>query len=98
MTEVVSLVRHSHERWDGGGYPDGLTGTQIPCGACVIAVCDAYHAMTEDRVYRKAMPTEQAITELRRCQGSQFMPAAVEALINVIARGNRRRVRFSQAA
>ncbi len=98
MSEVVSLVRSSHERWDGRGYPDGLAGADIPRGACVIAVCDAYHAMTEDRVYRRAMSAELALAELRRCSGSQFMPAAVEALITVVERGNRRRVRFSQAA
>ena len=80
MDEVVALVRSSHERWDGRGYPDGLRGADIPRGACVIAVCDAYHAMTEDRVYRKAMSVEGALAELRRCTGTQFMPAAVEAL------------------
>ena len=98
MSEVVSLVRSSHERWDGRGYPDGLAGADIPRGACVIAVCDAYHAMTEDRVYRRAMSSDVAIAELRRCSGSQFMPAAVDALIEVVERGNRRRVRFSRAA
>jgi len=98
MEEVVGLVRSSHERWDGRGYPDGLQGTEVPRGAYVIAVCDAYHAMTEDRVYRKAMSVEGAMQELRRCAGSQFMPAAVEALARVVERGLKRRVRFSQAA
>jgi putative nucleotidyltransferase with HDIG domain len=98
MAEVVGLVRSSHERWDGRGYPDGLAGREIPLGACVIAVCDAYHAMTEDRVYRKALSVEAALTELRRCSGTQFMPAAVEALEAVVTRGLRRRVRFSEAA
>jgi HD-GYP domain-containing protein (c-di-GMP phosphodiesterase class II) len=98
MDEVVSLVRSSHERWDGVGYPDGLAGADIPRGACVIAVCDAYHAMTEDRVYRKAMSIEVALAELRRCNGTQFMPAAVDALETVVARGGRRRVRFTDAA
>jgi putative nucleotidyltransferase with HDIG domain len=97
MEEVVSLVRSSHERWDGRGYPDGLQGTEVPRGAYVIAVCDAYHAMVEDRVYRKAMSKEGACAELRRCSGSQFMPAAVDALITVVERPQRR-VRFSQAA
>jgi len=64
----------------------------------VIAVCDAYHAMTEDRVYRKAMSIEVALAELRRCTGTQFMPAAVDALETVVARGGRRRVRFTDAA
>jgi putative nucleotidyltransferase with HDIG domain len=98
MDEVVMLVRSSHERWDGLGYPDGLGGADIPRGACVIAVCDAYHAMTEDRVYRKAMSIEGALAELRRCTGTQFMPAAVDALQTVVARGGRRRVRFTDAA
>ncbi len=97
MEEVVALVRSSHERWDGRGYPDGLQGNEVPRGAYVIAVCDAYHAMTEDRVYRKAMSVEGAVEELRRCSGSQFMPAAVDALITVVERPQRR-VRYSQAA
>ena len=60
MEQVVRLVRSSHERWDGRGYPDGLSGTDVPTGAYVIAVCDAYHAMTEDRVYRRAMSSDGA--------------------------------------
>jgi HD-GYP domain-containing protein (c-di-GMP phosphodiesterase class II) len=99
MEEVVALVRSSHERWDGRGYPDGLQGTEVPRGAYVIAVCDAYHAMVEDRVYRKAMSQEGAFAELQRCSGSQFMPAAVDALVAVVERGvGQRRVRFSEAA
>ena len=98
MEEVVGLVRSSHERWDGRGYPDGLQGVEVPRGAYVIAVCDAYHAMTEDRVYRKAMSTEVALAELERCSGSQFMPAVVDALARVVQSGVRRRVRFSEAA
>jgi len=98
LEEVVALVRSSHERWDGSGYPDGLRGTDVPRGAYVIAVCDAYHAMTEDRVYREAMSVEGALAELRRCSGTQFMPAAVDALADAVAQGTQRRVRFSQAA
>jgi HD-GYP domain-containing protein (c-di-GMP phosphodiesterase class II) len=98
MSEVVALVRSSHERWDGLGYPDGMAGNDVPRGSYVIAVCDAYHAMTEDRVYRKAMSPELALLELRRCSGTQFMPAAVHALEAVVRRGLRRRVRFSEAA
>ena len=70
----------------------------MPRGAYVIAVCDAYHAMTEDRVYRRAMSSDGALAELHRCSGTQFMPAAVEALVTVVERGLRRRVRFSEAA
>ncbi|MGN6378849.1 MAG: HD domain-containing phosphohydrolase [Gaiellales bacterium] len=98
MSQVVSLVRSSHERWDGRGYPDGMAGTDVPRGSYVISVCDAYHAMTEDRVYRKAMSPELALRELHRCSGTQFMPAAVQALETVVRRGLRRRVRFSEAA
>ncbi len=98
MDTVVSLVRSSHERWDGRGYPDGLAGLQVPRGAYVIAVCDAYHAMTEDRVYRAGMSPELALQELRRCSGTQFMPAAVEALEHVVRSGLRRQVRFTEAA
>jgi HD-GYP domain-containing protein (c-di-GMP phosphodiesterase class II) len=99
MEEVVSLVRSSHERWDGRGYPDGLQGNEVPRGAYVIAVCDAYHAMIEDRVYRKAMSAEGAFAELQRCSGSQFMPAAVDALIAVVERNGARLVRgISEAA
>jgi putative nucleotidyltransferase with HDIG domain len=98
LEEVVALVRRSHERWDGRGYPDGLAGTDVPRGAYVIAVCDAYHAMIEDRVYRTAMSVEGAIAELRRCSGSQFMPAAVDALVAIVERGTQRTVRFSNAA
>ena len=98
MQEVVQLVRSSHERWDGNGYPDGLAGTAVPRGSYVIAVCDAYHAMTEDRVYRRAMSPEVALKELHRCSGTQFMPAAVAALEAVVLSGIRRRVRFPAAA
>jgi putative nucleotidyltransferase with HDIG domain len=98
LTEVVALVRSSHERWDGRGYPDGLTGAEIHPGAAIIAVCDAFHAMTEDRVYRSAMSVDVAVAELRRCAGSQFMPAAVEALVAVLDRRGQRRVRFTPAA
>jgi HD-GYP domain-containing protein (c-di-GMP phosphodiesterase class II) len=84
FADVIEVVRASHERWDGAGYPDGLTGAQIPLGARIIAVCDAFHAMTEDRVYRRAMSVEGALKELRRCSDTQFWPPAVAALERVI--------------
>ena len=74
-------IRHHHERWDGRGYPDGLAGTQIPLGARVITVADAYDAMTSDRPYRKALSSEIALAELRRGAGRQFDPDLVEAFI-----------------
>jgi diguanylate cyclase (GGDEF)-like protein len=80
---VAKLVRSSHERWDGEGYPDRLAANDIPLGARVVAVCDAYHAMTTDRPYRAGMSHDEAIAELRLCSGSQFDPAVVEAFVRV---------------
>jgi HD-GYP domain-containing protein (c-di-GMP phosphodiesterase class II) len=84
MREVGAIVRGSHERYDGRGYPDGLVGDAIPLEARIIAACDAYNAMTTTRPYREAMTTAAAATELIRCAGSQFDPAVVEALLTVI--------------
>ena len=78
------LVRHEHERWDGAGYPDGLAGEAIPIGARIILACDAYHAMTSDRPYRRAMSADAAREELRRHAGTQFDPAVVDALLAVL--------------
>ncbi len=89
---LVPLVRSSHERYDGGGYPDGLSGEAIPLGSRVIAVCDAFHAMTEDRVYRKAMSAAQAEAEIRRCSGTQFDPDCATALLDVVAASGSPRV------
>jgi len=74
LRSVGTLVRHSHERYDGHGYPDGLVGEEIPMGARVIAVCDAFDAMTTDRPYQSAVPLTEALAELRRCAGGQFDP------------------------
>jgi putative nucleotidyltransferase with HDIG domain len=81
LAPVAPLVRSAHERHDGAGYPDGLAGEEIPRGAMVIATCDAFHAMTSDRSYRKAMSVEAAETELRANSGTQFRPEVVEALL-----------------
>ena len=86
LQDVAPLVRSSHERWDGGGYPDGLAGEAIPLGARVIAVCDAYDAMTTTRAYRRAMSEADALAELRRCSGQQFDPRVVAVFERVIAR------------
>jgi response regulator RpfG family c-di-GMP phosphodiesterase len=85
LRPVIPLIRHDHERWDGCGYPDGLKGEEIPLGARIIAVVDAYDAMAVDRVYRKAPGHEFALRELRRCAGTQFDPAVVEAFISAIS-------------
>jgi two-component system, cell cycle response regulator len=71
---VGAIVRATHEHYDGRGYPDGLSGEQIPLPARIIAICDAFQAMTSNRSYRAAMPTQRALDELRRCAGSQFDP------------------------
>jgi putative nucleotidyltransferase with HDIG domain len=78
---VLPLIRSAHERWDGTGYPDRTRGDDIPLGARVICACDAFHAMVSDRSYRSALPVAEAFEEMRRCSGSQFDPAVVEALL-----------------
>jgi two-component system cell cycle response regulator len=80
MRPVARLMRATHERWDGTGYPDGLTGDAIPLGARIIAACDAYDAITSERCYRTALAPEEALLELRRCAGSHFDPAVINAL------------------
>jgi diguanylate cyclase (GGDEF)-like protein len=84
LAGVRPLVRHGHERWDGTGYPDRLTGEEIPLGARIILACDAYDAMTSDRPYRTAMSQEAAREELGRFAGSQFDPKIVQALMEVL--------------
>lgn len=79
LRSVGLLVRSSHERWDGGGYPAGLQGTEIPLGARIVAVCDAYDAMTATRPYAPPRSPEAAVRELRRCAGTQFDPQVVVA-------------------
>lgn len=86
LVPVSRLVRSSHERWDGVGYPDGLRGEQIPLGARVITVCDSYEAMVADRPYRAPMTSDDALAELDRCAGSQFDPAVVTAFRAVMDR------------
>ena len=81
MRPVARLVRSTHERFDGTGYPDGLKGAEIPLGARIVAVCDAYGAMISDRPYRAAMTREQACHELRAAAGTQFDPRVVEAFV-----------------
>jgi diguanylate cyclase (GGDEF)-like protein len=81
---VAKLVRASHERYDGNGYPDQLEGEQIPLGARIIAVCDAFHAMTSDRPYRPAVPVKDALDELHRCAAKQFDPMVVLAFARVV--------------
>jgi putative nucleotidyltransferase with HDIG domain len=85
MAGVARVVRHTHERHDGAGYPDGLAGDEIPIESRIVSVCDAYNAMTTDRAYRRALNSGEALDELRRCAGSQFDPAMVAALARALA-------------
>jgi HD-GYP domain-containing protein (c-di-GMP phosphodiesterase class II) len=82
---AARAVRHHHERWDGGGYPDGLAGEKIPIGARVIAVCDAYEAMTSNRPYRPALAEPIARERIVAGTGSQFDPAAAWGLLEALA-------------
>ena len=84
LADIGLVVRASHERWDGGGYPDGLAGEQIPLAACIVSACDAFNAMTTDRSYRKALPLSVAVAELRKHSGTQFCPAVVDALVELV--------------
>lgn len=85
LADAAEPVRSSHERIDGSGYPDGLCGDEIPLGARVIAVCDAFHAMVSDRPYREAVSAADALTELRRCAGTQFDTDIVEVFCALVA-------------
>jgi HD-GYP domain-containing protein (c-di-GMP phosphodiesterase class II) len=82
---VADVVLHHHERWDGAGYPNGRSGEDIPLGARIIFVADAYDAMTSDRVYRPKRSAEEALAELRRCAGTQFDPSIVAAFAEEVA-------------
>jgi putative nucleotidyltransferase with HDIG domain len=86
LSDVGRIVRSSHERWDGGGYPDGLAGKEIPLGATIVSCCDAFNAMTTDRPYRPARSLEEALAELDAGSGTQFNPAVVEVLTRVVGR------------
>jgi diguanylate cyclase (GGDEF)-like protein len=89
LQPVRPIVRSCHERWDGRGYPDGLAGEDIPLSARIIFACDAYHAMTSDRSYRKALPEEEAIRRLRDASGTQFDPTVVRAFLQLHSGGLR---------
>src|SRR5215212_8382141 len=84
LSEVGRIVRSSHEKWDGTGYPDGLVGDRIPIESAIVSCCDAFNAMTTDRSYRAAMALDEAVDELRQNAGTQFSPAVVDALTGIL--------------
>ncbi len=84
LARIADYILTHHERWDGAGYPKGLKGEDIPLLSRILAVADAYDAMTEDRVYRKAMSKEQAVEEIRRNAGTQFDPLIANIFIETI--------------
>ncbi len=83
MDDILPAVRHHHERWDGGGYPAGLKGTEIPLMARALCIADSFDTMTEDRPYRPSIGIDNAIQELKYCAGSQFDPELVEIFLEV---------------
>jgi putative nucleotidyltransferase with HDIG domain len=85
MTEVGAIVRSHHERWDGGGYPDGLLAEAAPLEARIITCCDSWSAMRTDRPYRRAMSHDAAVAEVVRNVGTQFDPRVAEALLSAVA-------------
>jgi HD-GYP domain-containing protein (c-di-GMP phosphodiesterase class II) len=90
LAYLARLIRAEHERWDGCGYPDGLWGEAIPLASRIVFACDAYHAMTSNRPYRRALPGGVAAAELRRGAGTQFCPRTVGALLAVLEDPERR--------
>jgi len=85
LVGVAKMIRSSHERWDGRGYPDGLAGEDISLGAQIVFVCDAFSAMTSERPYARALTEAEALDELRRQRGTQFSPVAVDAFLRAVA-------------
>jgi HD-GYP domain-containing protein (c-di-GMP phosphodiesterase class II) len=84
LDEVRRIVRAAHEHFDGSGYPDGLVGEDIPVESRIVLACDAFHAMTTDRPYRRALGVDEAKQRLRDGAGTQFDPDVVEALLRVL--------------
>jgi HD-GYP domain-containing protein (c-di-GMP phosphodiesterase class II) len=84
LRAALDTVLHHHERWDGGGYPHGLSGTDIPEDARIVAVADAYDAMISDRPYRGRIGHLDAVAEIERCAGSQFDPRIAEAFVRMV--------------
>jgi HD-GYP domain-containing protein (c-di-GMP phosphodiesterase class II) len=86
LSHLAPAIRAEHERWDGGGYPDGLQGEDIPIASRIILVCDTFHAMTSNRPYRKALDAQAALEELEKNAGTQFCPRTVETFLGMVGR------------
>ncbi|MBI3097069.1 MAG: HD domain-containing protein [Planctomycetes bacterium] len=84
MRDIMHVIKHEHERWDGRGYPSRLSGEAIPLGARIVAIADAYDAIVTDRSYHRGEAREKAIAEIQRCSGTQFDPVLVEAFVRVM--------------
>lgn len=84
LAPIADLILQHHEWWNGQGYPEGMSGRDIPLPCRILAIADAYDAMTSNRPYRTALSRHEAIQELRRCAGSQFDPGLVERFIQIL--------------
>ena len=84
FSNIAKYILYHHERWDGGGYPEGLSGEEIPMLSRIIAIIDAYDVMTHERNYRKAVSNREALAEIKRCSGSQFDPDLAEQFIKIM--------------
>ncbi|MFU8796128.1 MAG: diguanylate cyclase, partial [Dehalococcoidia bacterium] len=97
LVPCVSIILYHHERWDGGGYPEGLKGEEISIEARILAIADSFEAMTSARPYRSALCSEKAVKELRRCAGSQFDPDLVEVFLGILEGGTVEQVKVGQS-
>lgn len=84
LEDIAKMIRYHHERWDGKGYPEGLSGEDIPLEARILAVADAFDAMTSERPYKRALTIKEAIEELKRCSGTQFEPRIVDVMVSIL--------------
>lgn len=90
VQDIIPWIKHHHERYDGGGYPDGLAGENIPLGARIIALADSFDAMTSHRPYRRALPLEVALEEVRQGAGRQFDPQLAKVWLKLMKEGERK--------
>ena len=86
MARIQLMVKHHHEYFDGSGYPQRLVGEQIPLGARIIAIADAFDTITSERAYKKPRSTEDALAEIERCAASQFDPKFVQSFVEIMRR------------